>query len=372
MSPEWTTARAGSLLRGLIALALMGAASRARELHATTASPTPTRTRMPVCTPPPCATGEVFYCPGDCPGGCGTICVTPGPSPTPTPNLGAKCTFHPGPPSIDFGDVTVASLGYDGATLIGIEQDQTATETISVNLSFDPSPPFFDDATGVLRSSVTLAVPPGSIDDHLIRCVPTAPGHVHGTLTVSATNCPVVIISLACNGTESETPTPSPSPAPVACVGDCNGDRVVTIDELITAVNVALGGAAAPACPALACDSGPADSITCVIVAVNNALNGCITAVHPTASAIPSPTPTAAVIEATATATPASFPDPSVTPTNPRAATPTISPTPCSTPVCPGSVLPPNCFEGPCSCYCEATPRPSLTPFAIPPLTPDA
>ena len=50
--------------------------------------PTPTPTRFAVCTPPPCRTGEVFYCPASCPGGCGAICATPTKSPaiTPTPN----------------------------------------------------------------------------------------------------------------------------------------------------------------------------------------------------------------------------------------------------------------------------------------------
>ncbi|MBI4514466.1 MAG: Ig-like domain-containing protein [Deltaproteobacteria bacterium] len=44
---------------------------------------TPTRSPRPVCTPPPCAPGQVYYCPGECPGGCGTTCVTPLPTPPP-------------------------------------------------------------------------------------------------------------------------------------------------------------------------------------------------------------------------------------------------------------------------------------------------
>jgi hypothetical protein len=43
----------------------------------------PTETPVPVCTPPACAPGEVFYCPGNCPGGCGTVCATPTPTATP-------------------------------------------------------------------------------------------------------------------------------------------------------------------------------------------------------------------------------------------------------------------------------------------------
>jgi hypothetical protein len=36
-------------------------------------------TPLPVCTPPLCVAGEVYYCPGSCPGGCGTECATPTP-----------------------------------------------------------------------------------------------------------------------------------------------------------------------------------------------------------------------------------------------------------------------------------------------------
>jgi hypothetical protein len=61
------------------------------------ASPIPstTPTWQPVCTPPPCAANESYFCTGECPGGCGTTCAThtpsppteqaPSPTPTPTP-----------------------------------------------------------------------------------------------------------------------------------------------------------------------------------------------------------------------------------------------------------------------------------------------
>ncbi len=42
----------------------------------------PTAIPQVICTPPACATDEVYYCPGECPGGCGTTCVTPTAEPT--------------------------------------------------------------------------------------------------------------------------------------------------------------------------------------------------------------------------------------------------------------------------------------------------
>lgn len=59
------------------------------------------------------------------------------------------------------------------------------------------------------------------------------------------------------------------------CVGDCNGDGSVTVDELITVANIALGNAQASACPH-GIPSGTAVDISLIIQAVNNALTrGC-------------------------------------------------------------------------------------------------
>jgi hypothetical protein len=69
--------------------------------------------------------------------------------------------------------------------------------------------------------------------------------------------------------------TLTPTRAPTSCLGDCNGDRQVTVNELITMVNIALGTAQLPTCPAG--DANADDTITVneIIAAVNNALNSC-------------------------------------------------------------------------------------------------
>jgi hypothetical protein len=58
------------------------------------------------------------------------------------------------------------------------------------------------------------------------------------------------------------------------CVGDCDDDHSVTVDELLTLIGIALGDV-----PALACPHGLADAqvvdVTLIIQAVNNALRGC-------------------------------------------------------------------------------------------------
>jgi hypothetical protein len=76
-------------------------------------------------------------------------------------------------------------------------------------------------------------------------------------------------------GPPTPTPTPTPSPTPPTCVGDCGNDGSVTVDELLTMVNIALGNANVSACaPGDTNDDGQI-TIDEILTAVNNALNGC-------------------------------------------------------------------------------------------------
>ena len=59
------------------------------------------------------------------------------------------------------------------------------------------------------------------------------------------------------------------------CVGDCDGDGMVAINELITGVNIALGSADVSACPSFDIDGDGEVAINELITGVNNALNGC-------------------------------------------------------------------------------------------------
>ena len=59
------------------------------------------------------------------------------------------------------------------------------------------------------------------------------------------------------------------------CPGDCNDNRTVSIDELITGVNIALGFAAVGDCPAFDRDSDGAVTVSELVAAVNALLDGC-------------------------------------------------------------------------------------------------
>lgn len=123
-----------------------------------------------------------------------------------------------------------------------------------------------------------------------------------------------------------------------ACVGDCDSNGTVSVDEIVRMVFIALNGETTPSsCPGIVqwCNSGPAAdavAITCVVAAVNNALTGCAT---------PAPT-------ATTPCTPGAHPAPGCADEAPTF-TPTPPPTltPAASPICPTVPVPtPRCFDG--------------------------
>jgi CSLREA domain-containing protein len=126
---------------------------------------------------------------------------------------------------------------------------------------------------------------------------------------------------------------------PIPCGGDCDGDGQVTVNELITMVNIALGST-----PLSKCISGDASgdgqiTIDDIITAVNNALNGCpcgfigprmCGGVCPNSTGVCQPLPDDSGcvcrpggLSPTATATTAS----TATPTATRSPTPSFTPT---------------------------------------------
>ena len=84
----------------------------------------------------------------------------------------------------------------------------------------------------------------------------------------------------------------STTPVAAQCVGDCNRDAEVTVDELVLGVNIALGTAQLAACPLLDADASQDVTIDELIAAVNSALNGCSAVNTPTPTAMPGGTPT--------------------------------------------------------------------------------
>ena len=118
--------------------------------------------------------------------------------------------------------------------------------------------------------------------------------------------CGAIVIGVALTGAGIS--------AAQSCVGDCNGDGTVAINELVLGVNIALGADDISACAAFDDGDGPV-TVDRLIAAVNNALCGCV--------CDQTPTPTPSATAGTPVETPTG-PSPTVTPTG---ATPTVTAT---------------------------------------------
>jgi cysteine-rich repeat protein len=64
-------------------------------------------------------------------------------------------------------------------------------------------------------------------------------------------------------------------PAAADCVGDCDGNGSVVVNELITGINIALGTADVSDCPSFDVDNSGDVNVAELITAINNALTGC-------------------------------------------------------------------------------------------------
>lgn len=74
-------------------------------------------------------------------------------------------------------------------------------------------------------------------------------------------------------------------PLAAQCAGDCDGSGVVTVDEVLAGVNIALGNAPLGTCPAFDANGDQRVTVDEILAAVANALNGCPIAATPTATA---------------------------------------------------------------------------------------
>ena len=111
----------------------------------------------------------------------------------------------------------------------------------------------------------------------------------------------------------TDTPTPTATVNPTACVGDCNGDGVVRVNELVVGVNIVLGSAPVTACPSFDRSHDGVVTISDLVAGVNNLLYGC---------GVAPPT-----LRSTPTATPTTTPSDTPEPTNTHPAPPTGSST---------------------------------------------
>ena len=166
----------------------------------------------------------------------------------------------------------------------------TATHTPSANPTLTPTATATDSPT--LTPAATSTGTPTATST--ATTIPTVPATATRTLTATATvpptaqptAIPTATTALPPTSTPTEEATPAPTSSPTAsvapthtpglpCAGDCNGDGDVTVDEIITLLNIALG--TRPVGDCLAGDLGGDGTITVdeIVTAVNRALAGC-------------------------------------------------------------------------------------------------
>ena len=118
--------------------------------------------------------------------------------------------------------------------------------------------------------------------------------------------------------------------ATAACIGDCDGDGEVTVNELVAGVNIALGIAQIDACPSFDRDMDGNVTVDEILSGVNALLFGCPLTPTPTDSTTPADSPTP-----TDTPTPTNTAPPTATETaTPRPTeTSTLTPAPTVTPI---------------------------------------
>jgi len=184
-------------------------------------------------------------------------------------NAKPDCTVNP---DIDKGATTFAFLP-QGCT--GTACTAARAQVLAL-LNVDPIP----DGSTLFTCTIAIPADASPLLDYRFDNTILATGS--GTTVADAGDqdgqvCPAPSPPTAtASATSSATPTPSPTPTPASaiCAGDCDGDGVVTVDEVVTLVNIALAAAPPSACPHRDSEAATVD-ITLVIQAVRNALGDC-------------------------------------------------------------------------------------------------
>lgn len=201
-----------------------------------------------------------------------TLTFTPTATVTPQP-IGARCASDQECASAFCADgvccesrcqgpnQSCAVPGFDGQCLM-LLPSATPTDT--------PTP----TATGTPTATAT-STPTNTSTLTLTRTPTRTPTPTHTrTATRTATRTPTRTATPTNTATRTVTRTPTQTPV-LPCVGDCNFDGQVTVDEILNMVNIALGNASVEACIAGDPNHDRQLTVNEILSGVNDALNGC-------------------------------------------------------------------------------------------------
>lgn len=184
----------------------------------------------------------------------------------------ASCRFtFDGSPDDIRGFATLQDIPSTGTRLIVAAAPAgaplpTATPTVTMR------PTFTQTHSPTVTATATYSETPASTPT--ATSTPTGTSTATPTRTSTPTPTPTVTHTTTLTSTATPTTTPTQTPSPVPCVGDCDNDGNVTVDEILAMVNIALG-ASIDMCRAG--DQNGDDDITVdeLVTAVTNALDGC-------------------------------------------------------------------------------------------------
>jgi CSLREA domain-containing protein len=151
----------------------------------------------------------------------------------------------------------------------------TPTST-TVTMTVTPTRSATAASTHTATGSGSQTPAPSATATRTAKPLATATRTVSATAPATATPTPSTPATSSQTATVTVTPpanaTATATSAP--CTGDCTGTNSVSISDLITGVDIALGNLPVSSCPAFENAEGQVD-IAQLIRAVNNALNGC-------------------------------------------------------------------------------------------------
>jgi hypothetical protein len=160
-----------------------------------------------------------------------------------------------------------AAIGAGSLRVIAIDsKGDSHAKMFTIHIDLPPPPTRTPTATNTLTDTATVTPTATPTVTPTATDTPTLPPTPTPTLTQTVPPTPTH------TATQPLPPTPTPSPG---CIGDCNGDGEVTVDELIKGVNLALGTLPLSGCVSFDATGDGTVTVDEIVKAVNAALNGC-------------------------------------------------------------------------------------------------
>jgi len=174
--------------------------------------------------------------------------------------------------------IAVGGRGLDEVDEAGIRIEGPGVSVVTgsrqlrnINCNGNPTP--------VLVFSVTVAADAAGGGRSIVFSTDKETAALSGALRIRAVDAPSPTPTATepplPTATRTQTATPRATSAPAPCVGDCNGDGEITIDELVRGVGIALGSSPLSACADFDLNGDSAVTVDELVRGVNGALAGC-------------------------------------------------------------------------------------------------